>query len=157
MQEYHSVSVHHSNRFLNPQRRHHEMLCLMIFTVALLALFAVALTQSQPVEPEKKIEPIEAEENAYLQLELRNKRGLTPTQSQSVESEKKIEPVEVEENADLQLQLRDKRGLLYSAAYTAPVAYTAYSTPYAYAPSYAYPYAYSYRAYPYVYSSSYIL
>ncbi|KAF7380800.1 hypothetical protein HZH66_014176 [Vespula vulgaris] len=78
-------------------------------TVAFLALFAVALTQAQPVEPEKKIEPIEAEENAYLQLELRNKRGLTPTQSQSVESEKKIEPVEVEENADLQLELRNKR------------------------------------------------
>lgn len=152
-----------SNFYLSVENMLHTLdIWLFLFyfisqTVALLALFAVVLTQSQPVELEKTIEPIEAEENAYLQSEIRNKRGLASTQSQSVEPEKNIEPVEIEENADSRSELRNKRGLLYSAAYTAPVAYTAYSAPYAYAPSYTYPYAYSYRTYPYVYSSPYVL
>lgn len=71
-----------------------------------------------------------------------------------------IEPVKAE--ATKEEVARDKRGLLVSAAYTAPVAYSAFASPVAYTSgAYAYPYAYSaYSAYPYyagAYSSPYYL
>lgn len=74
-------------------------------------------------------------------------------------------PQEVESVEPSNAQARDKRGLLLgAAAYTAPVAYSAYTAPVApvaYSAYSALPYAYSaYSAYPYyssAYSSPYIV
>jgi len=56
---------------------------------------------------------------------------------------------------------RNKRGLLVSAAYTAPLAYSAYTAPAVTYSAYSYPYAYtSYSSYPYyaaAYSAPYYL
>lgn len=56
---------------------------------------------------------------------------------------------------------RNKRGLLLSAAYTAPLAYSAYTAPAVAYSAYNYPYAYTaYSGYPYyaaAYSAPYYL
>ncbi|XP_039311437.1 uncharacterized protein LOC105195966 [Solenopsis invicta] len=56
---------------------------------------------------------------------------------------------------------RNKRGLLLSAAYTAPLAYSAYTAPAVAYSAYSYPYAYTaYSSYPYyagAYSAPYYL
>ncbi|KAI4500398.1 hypothetical protein M0802_004360 [Mischocyttarus mexicanus] len=143
MQEHHSVLVHHNSRLQKPLSRHHE-------TVALLAIFAVALTQSKNILPAKEndnLSPVAAEENQEL-VAVGKRSPAAENEQINALSEAEEQPSELAE--------RNKRGLLYSAAYTAPVAYTAYSAPYAYARSYAYPYVASpYRSYPYVLGSPY--
>ncbi|KAG7197821.1 hypothetical protein KM043_001635 [Ampulex compressa] len=73
-----------------------------------------------------------------------------------------LEPARAEAEVESEAA-RDKRGLLLGAAYTAPVAYSAYSAPLAYSAAYAYPYGYSaYSAYPYyatagAYNAPYVL
>ncbi|XP_012278311.1 uncharacterized protein LOC105698551 [Orussus abietinus] len=85
------------------------------------------------------------------------------SESKPLEAES-IEPGRAEViNGDVEATPRDKRGLLVGAAYTAPVAYSAYSAytaPVAYTSAYSYPYTYPYSAYPYyaaTYSAPYIV
>jgi hypothetical protein len=70
-----------------------------------------------------------------------------------------IEPAQAE--LDSPEAARNKRGLLVSAAYTAPLAYSAYTAPAVTYSAYSYPYAYTaYSNYPYyaaAYSAPYYL
>lgn len=70
-----------------------------------------------------------------------------PTEVESIEPAQ-AEPISPE-------AARNKRGLLLSAAYTAPIAYSAYTAPAVAYSAYSYPYAYAaYSSYPY-YSAAY--
>ncbi|XP_012538507.1 uncharacterized protein LOC105837891 [Monomorium pharaonis] len=70
-----------------------------------------------------------------------------------------IEPARAE--ATSSEAARNKRGLLLSAAYTSPIAYSAYTAPAVAYSAYSYPYAYTaYSGYPYyaaAYSAPYYL
>jgi len=71
--------------------------------------------------------------------------ALTEAKPTGVES---IEPARAESTSPE--AARNKRGLLLSAAYTAPVAYSAYTAPAVAYSAYSYPYAYTaYSSYPY--------
>ncbi|XP_015173625.1 PREDICTED: uncharacterized protein LOC107064940 [Polistes dominula] len=114
--------------------------------VVLLAVFAVVSAHIPALND--KI----SEENKQSNIE---KRSLEVKDGE-------IDFVSEAEEGSKKLTERNKRTVLY----TAPVAYTAYSSPYAYARSYGYPYVASpyvaspyvaspYRSYPYVYNSPY--
>ncbi|XP_017756835.1 PREDICTED: uncharacterized protein LOC108548429 [Eufriesea mexicana] len=75
-------------------------------------------------------------------------------------AEKPLEPEKLEPQQQPNVEgvdgPRDKRTPVL--AYTAPLAYTSYISPYTYAASYGLPYAYSasyYRSYPYYYNTYY--
>lgn len=75
-------------------------------------------------------------------------------------AEKPLEPEKLEPQAQPNAEnvdgLRDKRTPVL--AYTAPLTYASYVSPYTYSASYSLPYAYSapyYRSYPYYYNTYY--
>ncbi|XP_018406739.1 PREDICTED: uncharacterized protein LOC108782855 [Cyphomyrmex costatus] len=82
--------------------------------------------------------------------------ALTEAKPTGVES---IEPARAESTSPE--AARNKRGLLLSAAYTAPLTYSAYTAPAVAYSAYSYPYAYTaYSSYPYyaaAYSAPYYL
>lgn len=136
-------------------------------TVVLLAMLAVASTHAEVIRSEEKNElsPENAEKN--IQSVILEKRSLNG------DIEGKIAASEAKEKRT-ELTERNKRTAVFHTA--APVAYTAYSSPYTYARNYVYPYVASpyvaspyvassyvaspyvaspYRTYPYIYNSPY--